>query len=191
MNLQNISPDWRGSTRFERRLLTRLLKHEGTGKAIVYFAKHCSQLSDYWYWYALGTLWVNYSGWSDLDLWKRLFSSTRPNKQTSLMKPDEYALFQQLPQLVRVYRAHRPNEADWIAYTLSPKIAARFAAERGVSEIVEYVIPKNAILALFLRRGELEVLVLDKTKAQRLEAVQVVVMPADKAPLIEVETRSL
>lgn len=175
MQPQNISPDWKGSTRSERRIAEQLIKHEGTEKAIVCFSKSCNRLSDYWYWYLLGTLWVSYSGWSDLKLWKRLFSSDRPNKHTSLMKPDEYAMFQCLPQLVTAYRAHRPNETDWIAYTLNPKTAARFAVERGVEEIVKYTIPKDKISALFLRRGECEVLVLDKASAQSIEAVQVIV----------------
>lgn len=174
MQLQNISPDWQGSTRSERRIIQRIMEREGTAKAIVCFSKHCDRLSNYWYWYTLGTLWVNYSGWSELALWKRLFSSSRPNKQTSLMKPDEYAIYQRLPELIRAYRAHRPGETDWIAYTLDPQIAARFAVERGVSEVTEYVIPRNEVLALFLRRGERELLVLNKGSVLRSEAIAVI-----------------
>lgn len=171
--LENISSDWQGSTRFERRFIQELLKREGTGRAIVYFSKGCSRLSDYWYWFVLGTLWVNYSGWSDSNLWKRLFSSTRSKKHTSLMKPDECTIFQQLPESFRAYRAHRPGEADWIAYTLDPQIAARFATERGVNEVAEYLIPKSEVLALFLRRREREIIVLDRSKVQKLKTIQV------------------
>lgn len=174
MQLQNISPDWKGSTRVERRIMQKILKHEGTGRAIVHFAKDCNRLSDYWYWYTLGTLWVNYSGWSDLNLWKKLFESSRPNRPTSLMKPDEYAVFQRLPDVVRAYRAHRPNETAWLSYTVDPRIAARFAVERGVNEVVEYFIPKPYIVALFLRRKEAELLVLDNRKVQRSEVIEVV-----------------
>lgn len=172
MSLENISSDWKGSTRFERRFIQRLIEREGTGRAIVYFSQHCDRLDNYWYWFVLGTLWVNYSGWSDLDLWKRLFSSKRPNRETSLMKPNELIAFRRLPETVRAYRAHRSNECDWIAYTLDPKIAARFAAERGVDRVTEYAIPKAEILALFLRRGEVEILVINKTKACRLDVIQ-------------------
>lgn len=90
------------------------------------------------------------------------------------MKRDEYATFLQLPETLKIYRAHRPAEADWIAYTLDPKIAARFAVERGVDEIVEYLAPKSEVLALFLRRGEAEILVLDKRKVERSMVIEVV-----------------
>lgn len=159
--LQNISPDWQGSTRSERRIIQRIMEREGTERAIICFSKHCDRLSHYWYWFTLSTLWVNYSGWSDLNLWKQLFSSQRPNKYTSLMKPDEYAIYQHLPETITAYRAHRSGEVDWIAYTLDPQVAARFAVERGVKEVMEYRIPKAEISALFLRRGEKEIIVLD------------------------------
>lgn len=172
--LQNVSSDWKGSTRSERRIIRQILEREGTGHAIVYFSKHCDRLSDYWYWYILGTLWVSYSGFSDLNLWKRLLGRDRSNRQTSLMKPDEYAVFCHLPETVKAYRAHRPNEADWISYTLDPQIAAKFAIQRDVDEVVEYRIPKAEILALFLRRGEKELIVLEKNKAEKLRVISVV-----------------
>ena len=175
--LNNISPDWKGSTRFERRFIQRILKHEGTGKAIVVFSRECDRLTDYWYWFLLGTLWVSYSGWSDLALWRRLFSSKRGKRSTSLMKPDEYAIFQSLPPVVTAYRAHRPNEQIWFSYTLNPTIAARFALERGVKEVSAYTIPREEVLALFLRRGEAELLVLDQTKATHCHPIDVVVNP--------------
>lgn len=164
--MQDISQDWKGSTRQERRIIQKILKHEGTGKAIKVFAKECQRLDNYWYWFVLSTLWVNYSEWSDLSLWKRLFRSDRPNRETSIMKPSELEAFYRLPDEIYAYRAHRPNEQDWIAYTLHPQKAGMFAAQRGVSEVSEYIIQKRDVLALFLRRGEYEVIVLDRKKPQ-------------------------
>lgn len=178
IDFNNISPDWKGSTRQERRFIQKLLKHEGTGKAIKFFAKHCKILSDYWYWYVLSTLWVNYTGFSDLNLWKQLFSANRPNRPTSLMKVDEYEAYLNLPETVLAYRAHRPGETDWIAYTLTPHIAARFATERGIDRVAQYEIPKAEILALFLRRGEFEILVLSRENIQFVRWIEVVQQPA-------------
>lgn len=173
-SLGNISPDWQGCDRAEQRLIAKILKHEGTGRAIQVFAKHCKRFSDYWYWYTLGTLWVSYSGWSDLRLWRRLFLSQRPNRATSLMKPDEWQAFQQLPVHVVVYRAHRPQETDWIAYTLDPQIAARFAREREVSQVSQYLLDKDKVMALFLRRKEAEIIALQPQDAVHVRDIPVV-----------------
>lgn len=170
----DISPDWKGSTRQERRILKRVVGVEQTPKAIQIFARDCEKLGDYWYWFTLSTLWVSYSGHSDLNLWRQLFRSTRPNKRTSLMKPSECEVYLQLPEWVRVYRAHRVGEKDWISYTIDPQIAARFARERGVDEVVEYLVERAAILAVFTRRGEYEVMVLEPRYAQRLGVLKVV-----------------
>lgn len=170
----NISPDWKGSAREERRILQGVLAREATPAAIRYFSKHCSRLGDYWYWFTLSTLWVSYSGHSDLSLWKRLLSSSRKGRETSLMKPDELEAYKALPDVVAAYRAHREGENDWISFTLNPVTAARFAVERGVTEVSEWQIFKRDILAIFLRRGEEELIVLDHKKATKVRMLPVV-----------------
>jgi hypothetical protein len=170
----NISPDWKGSTREERRILQGVLDREATPCAIRYFAKHCSRLGDYWYWFTLSTLWVSYSGHSDLNLWKRLLSVSRKGRETSLMKPDELQAYLALPAAVTAFRAHRDGEQDWFSFTLNPVTAARFAVERGVTEVSEWEIPKKEIVALFLRRGEEELIVLDRRNATKVRMVPVV-----------------
>ncbi len=142
----------------------KLVELEKTPEAVKYFAEKCNQLSDYAYWFFLSTLWVSYSGISDLEIWKRLFSSDRPKKKKSIMKPSELKAFENLPWFVTVYRAHRPEENDCIAYTLNKDIAFRFAREREVNSIKEYKAKKNDITALFLRREEDEIIILDKEK---------------------------
>ena len=148
-------------------LAHQILKREATPEAITYFAEHCDTLTDYAYWFFLSTLWVSYTGHSDLELWKRLFSAMRQGRERCLMKPSEYKEFRSsLRPMVTAYRAHRPGETDWIAYTRSVEIAQRFARERGSPEISVYEIPRRYVLALFLRRGEHEIIVLDKSNAQ-------------------------
>lgn len=143
-----------------------LIKLEKTPEAIKYFAEKSEELTDYAYWFMLSNCWVSYSGFSDLDLWKKLFSSDRAKKKKSIMKPSELAALDHLPWFVTVYRAHRPKENDCIAYTLNKDIAFRFARERGVNTIKEYQVKKKDIAALFLRRREEEVIILDKEKVK-------------------------
>jgi len=162
----DISEGWKGAGRKERRILNRILVRGETPKAIIYFAKKCSILGDYWYWFMLSTLWVNYSEWSDLNLWKKLFSSKRGEREGSIMKPDEIECFHGLPSTIVAYRAHRKHESDWISYTLEPQSAVRFAIKKGISGIKQYSIKNEDCLALFLRRGEFELIVLDKNKVE-------------------------
>jgi hypothetical protein len=164
LEARDISPNFIRATPAERRAIQLILKHEATPEAIREFTRQQRKLGDYAYWYMLGTLWVSYTGFSDLALWRRLFSSPRALRETSLMKPSEWHALQAAPPEIPVYRAHRPGEADWFAFTLNPQTAARFATERGVAEVHKYTARREDIFALFLRRGEDEVLVLEKER---------------------------
>lgn len=164
----DISPDfvWHAE---DARIAAQLVDREATPQAIRFFARHHRHLSDYGYWFLLGSLWVSYSGWSDLALWRRLLCSDRPHRDTSLMKPSEMQVFRALPETLTVYRAHRPSETDWIAYTLDRRVAERLATERR-GPIRTYQVAKADVVALFLRRGEQEVLVLDPRSAAPVPA---------------------
>lgn len=165
MQFTNISPDFYSNFRATDNLfIDKILKYEGTGQAVVEFNKIKEKLSDYSYWFLLSTLWVSYSGFSSLNLWKELFNSNRALKITSIMKPDELKAFKMLPYFVEVFRAHRPNEKDWMAYTLDFDIAKRLNSTRK-GEIKRYKIKKKDITALFLRRSEKEIILTDKSKA--------------------------
>jgi hypothetical protein len=168
----DISPDFSWNKK-DWQTIQKVLPHEATPEAVKAFARYAYRLSDYGYWFLLSTLWVSYTGWSDLDLWKRLFLSTRGNRETSIMKPSELAVFRALGDPLTLYRAHRSEETDWISYTLSPLKAAEFAARRGVDQVKEYRVAKVDALCLFLRRGEFEALVLDKAKAEFVREVTV------------------
>lgn len=144
----------------------QLIAREGMPEAITYFAEHCGSLTDYGYWFMLGTLWVTYTGFSDLRLWKELFSAERRHREACIMKPSELRLYKMLPYYVTAYRAHRAGETDWISYTLDLDKAKQFANCRDVHEVKEYRIRKRDVLAYFTRRGENELLVLDKEKPE-------------------------
>jgi len=165
MKHKNVSPDFfTNFKKIDNIFIDNILKHEGTGQAVVEFNKIKQHLSNYSYWFLLSTLWVSYSGWSDIELWKELFNSSRDLKQSSLMKPDELKAFKNLPYFIIAYRAHRPSEQDYIAYTMNIDIAKKLNLTRK-GEIKKYKIKKKDITALFLRRGESEIILLNKNKA--------------------------
>jgi len=163
--LNDISKDFVWNP-YDTKIGRRLAELDKTPDAIRFFAESQDGLSHYGYWFLLSTLWVSHTEGADLEKWRQLFSSDRAKRQTSIMKPSELAKFKQLPHFITVYRAHHPGETDWISFTLDKEIALRFARERGKQTIGEYKIKKRDVLALFLRRGEQEILMLDKSKAQ-------------------------
>lgn len=160
-------------TQEDSRVYVEALRYERTPEAVIHFSENCSLLTDYGYWFLLSTLWVSYTGWSNLKLWKRLFKARRSGRRECLMKPKELSFYHLLPQQVLCYRAHRPDEQDWISYTLDLDVAQRFAREREVPTLCAYHILRRDILALFLRRGEYEVLCLDKKKARQVERIKI------------------
>ena len=174
MMISDISPDFRWNKK-DLQTINKILPYEATPEAIQLFQRYAYRLTDYAYWFLLSTLWVSYTGFSDLEAWKQLFLSTRSNRETSIMKPSELGLFRALQGTLAVYRAHRPDEPDWISYTLSAEQAGKFAAHRKVSQVKQYRIAKADVLCLFLRRGELEVLVLDKGRAELVRDIPVVI----------------
>ena len=171
-NIKDISSCFKYN--FKDKLIgLQLIKREETPEAIKYFSENCDKLSNYAYWFFLSTLWVSYSGQSDIELWKKLFSSDRPQKLKSIMKPSELKEYNYLPHIVTIYRAKRKEEKQWIAYTLDLEIAKRFANERKVDKVTKYEVKKNDILALFLRRGEKEIIVLDEKNVKFIEEIEV------------------
>lgn len=82
-----------------------------------------------------------------------------------IMKPSELTALSRLPSEVVGFRAHRESETDWIAYTLDPATAGRFARERGTDKVAAYGIRKSSVVALFARRREAELIVLDRGQA--------------------------
>lgn len=171
--MNDISKYFTTPSLYEQTVGRGMIAREGTPEAITYFAAHSERLGDYLYWFYLSTLWVSYTGHSDLELWKELFASGRRKRKHSIMKPSEVKRFDMLPYDVTVYRAHRPGETDWIAYTLSESVVKRFAAERGVTHYRKYQVHKKHILALFTRRGEEEIIVLDNSNVRFSEEIKI------------------
>lgn len=111
---------------------------------------------------------MSYPWHTDLNRWRQLFRSDRPKRNTSLMKPSEWEAFKDLPERIQAYRAHQPGETDWISYTLNRQTTECFASERGAGQITEYELHKRDAVALFLRRHEQELIVLNPNKAKKI-----------------------
>lgn len=165
---RNISPRFKPNDR-DAEILTYLLRFEETPQAIEEFARLCNGLSDYGYWFGLSTHWVSYTGFSDLRLWRYLFSSPRPFRDECIMKPDELKAFRRMPTEIRIFRAHRAGETDWIAYTTRLDRAKAFLAKRPGGRIQAYMVKKSDCLAYFTRRGESEIIVLDRSRVRPVE----------------------
>ena len=134
---------------------------------LMYFKTNQERASNYFYWFMLGTLWVEFTGHTSMGLWKELFSKERPDSDC-LMKPHELLKLHNLPDEVTCFRAHRYKEKDWISYTLDEQIALRFLTVRPRGVIKKYTVKKSDIKALFLRRGEMEIIVLDKNNVREV-----------------------
>lgn len=138
----DISPRFRWNA-YDATVAQEMIRLEQTPEAVRRFAELCAGLSDYGYWFQLSTLWVSYTGWSDLALWRQLFGSERPGRRQCIMKPSELEALERLPNMLTVYRAHRPGETDWLSFTLSLDKAQMFAHKRGVKEVGRYRLYKK------------------------------------------------
>ncbi|MDB5055995.1 MAG: hypothetical protein JWM44_4045 [Bacilli bacterium] len=71
--MNDISPNNKDTANEkESRMILSILQYEGTPRAITRFNEICHEFSDYTYWFVLSTLWVSYTGFSDLSLWRKL-----------------------------------------------------------------------------------------------------------------------
>ena len=150
-----------------------IAQHDGKPQAMKIFCEKSHRLTDYAYWFFLSTLWVSEPAGVALETWKRLYGSTRPDRANSIMKPSELRALRLLPETITAYRAHRPGERDWISYTTNIHTAVLFAARHRVLEIDEYRIKKADVLAYFLRRGEYEIILLDRSKAEPVRTIHI------------------
>jgi len=144
---------------YDIKITKQILRLENKPEVFDYFVKKQAKLSGYGYWYLLGTLWVANPLGVHIDRWRELFENpARKLKRTSLMKPNEYQAWLDLPEIIEAYRAvsaldHRP-----LSYTTSAYIAERHA-RHGRRQVERFTIPKVFVLAYFLRRNEFELLV--------------------------------
>lgn len=153
-----------------RKLAAGLIDRENTPDAMKFFEANSRYVRDSTYWYFLACLWISHTGGTDLERWKRLFRSTRPERHY-LMNREELAVYDGLPEVVACCRGHRPGETDWIAYSINPTMAAGFAYRYKNPEIRLYTIPKKHIICFLSRNKESELICLDKSHVRFEKAI--------------------
>jgi hypothetical protein len=124
------------------------------------FVSIAKDLPDTKYWSLLSGIWTDTENqWQNLEQWKELLSSNRPERHY-LMDESEVQLLNSLPELVTIYRGcvKGLNEKG-LSWTLD-KTKAEFFANRFSKEgiILEREIPKSDIIAVLTGRGESEVI---------------------------------
>lgn len=172
---QDISSDFKFNyydAKVAKKIVRLMDIKQDASNAIKCFCKNKKKLSDYGYWFFLSTMWVKNTDNTNINLWIKLFSSNRDNRLTSIMKPSELIEFRKLPERISVYRAHG-TESNWISYSLDYMVAVKFALRKGVREIKEYECFRRDVLALFLRRNEKEIIVLDKNKVRYVSTIRI------------------
>ncbi|CAK7068901.1 MAG: hypothetical protein EUB_03751 [Eubacterium sp.] len=150
-----------------------IIKLGETPEAMDYFLRRSYFLSDYAYWFILSTLWISCSQFAGADTWRMLFTAKRRRRKQSIMKPSELKEYNNLRWFLTVYRATAPSETDWINYTLDSEVAIRFAKAKGVEKVDVYSACKRDVIALFQRREEAEIIILDQQKAERTTVIYV------------------
>jgi hypothetical protein len=124
------------------------------------FIQIAPQLSDTKYWSILSGIWTDTENqWQNLEQWKELLSANRSSRHY-LMDESEVQLLNSLPEFVKIYRGCvKGLNENGLSWTLD-KAKAKFFANRFSKEgiILEREIPKSEIIAVFLGRGESEVI---------------------------------
>jgi uncharacterized protein len=125
------------------------------------FMQHMCHLSDADYWSTLADLWTDTE-----NMWQYkkiihylLLGRPASNGPRQMMNKDEKAFFKNLPNEVVVYRGYQTRNRQGYAWSLSPAKARWFARRFNHPKwnVVRGVIKKEDITAVFLRRGEYEV----------------------------------
>lgn len=125
------------------------------------FGEICHNLKDTEYWGILGSIWTDTENqWQNLLVWKGALSSTRPFRHYLMDEKEDQAL-RSLPEFVTVYRGcvEKLNE-NGLSWTLSKEKAQWFAGRfthKGEGKVLEKIVPKSEIIALFLGRNESEI----------------------------------
>lgn len=135
------------------------------------FMRLKDQLDDIDYWRLLGILYVGATFTNEnVRTWGELLGSDRGHRRY-LMNPVELKMFDDMPGRVLCWRAHSPGEDYWFQYAINDtdKLMMMVAAQSiGCDRISDYAIHRDDVLACFTRRGALEVLCLDMSKAQHV-----------------------
>jgi predicted ABC-type ATPase len=120
------------------------------------------EMSDADYWSKLSDIWVDSENiWQNMNLWKSVLSSKRPNRQ-NMMTVDEQKELASMPDKIDIYRGFvegkNKNGFSWTTDRAKAEwFSSRLAGDGENPLVAEARVNKKDVVAYFSRRGESEI----------------------------------
>lgn len=123
--------------------------------AFIQIARHLDEKE---YWKILANVWIDVENIYQYDeFWPIIFSKKGSHK---MMNKEEKALLKSFPKQIAIYRGHQRNNVDGWSWTVDYHKARWFSTRlcNDAPMVSRKVINKSDVIALLLRRGELEII---------------------------------
>ena len=130
-------------------------------KVLDLWRKYHPLLSNPRYWELLKTVWVAVGHTAVAPEFRRYMLSDRPCRNY-FMTPEEHEALHRMPHPLKVYRACACENDGGISWTTSLEVAIEFASRLEHPLILSYYAERDEIFAYINRRGEDEIIILDK-----------------------------
>lgn len=127
-------------------------------KVLSIYLKENKNLSDERYWELLRTVWIISGSVSNVDIFKKLMTSSRKEKYY-FSTPEDAKKLREMPDIIEVYRAAN-NENDGISWTTSLEYAQWYKEAYQKSMIISRLAHKNEVFAYIQRNLEFEIIIL-------------------------------
>ena len=123
------------------------------------------------YWEAVRDVWVDSETNESAPIWRAVLEANMPDRQKYIMSAEEQEEFSALPDVIEIYRGvqggTKAEAEDFVfkgfSWSLSYKTAAffanRFLSDGDEAYVAKARVRKENIIALFMQRGEEEVVV--------------------------------
>ncbi len=127
-------------------------------KLLQIFLKESKNLSDERYWELLRTVWVLCGHLSNVDLFRKLMQSTRPQK-FYFSSPEDAKALRELPDPFEVFRACNEND-NGISWTTSKEYAEEYKQMYEKEKVLSMMVYKKHVFAYIRRNLEDEILII-------------------------------
>lgn len=127
------------------------------------FMEYAIEMSDHEYWKNLSDIWIDTENmWQNRDEWVEVLNCKRGSR-ASIMDHEDDRAFMDLPDQVTIYRGCVTGlNENGLSWTLDKERAQWFSTRLnrlrgGQAKVLEKTVHKSEILAVFVGRGEAEV----------------------------------
>jgi len=128
-------------------------------KLLSIFIKEKKNLSDERYWELLRIVWIITGGLVNVDLFRSLMRSKRPNRYY-FSTPEETKKLRELQDVFIVFRACNSNDDDGISWTTSRTYAEQYKDLFNKEMILSRWVSKDEVFAYIDRNLESEIIIL-------------------------------